>query len=287
MQSVYVRDIFTTNTININSIQNKIKSKYLYIPYIGLLHDNEEYKLPKVICNTSKLFYGDNKLLQIDNNTYIQFEGDTKIMSNKWYIKNVLHIIQNYNKIFNTNNITIYIQIIQKKIHNNNSFVGGYASCNAIEMVLYENINICKDKLIIKQFIAHELLHLYFPSIPSKYGMCYNEGLLDYLSIKLNFSNKEFFYLTDHHIKEYYRYKEKLNNIPLLVKRPYLIGYLYGYIMEDKKIDKIINYIKLYIKKRKYMLIPWNNKSYIIFIKKNLFINKLCKNVLSLYLDSL
>ena len=78
----------------------------------------------------------------------------------------------------------------------------------------------------------------------------------------------------------YYRYKEKLNNIPLLVKRPYLIGYLYGYIMEDKKIDKIINYIKLYIKKRKYMLISWNNKSYIIFIKKNLFINKLCKNVL-------
>ena len=115
MQSIYIRDIFTNNSIKINSIKNKFKNKYLYIPFIGLLDNNEEYKLPKVIFNNSKLFYGNNKLLQLDNNTYIQFEGDTKIMSNKWYIENILSIIRNYNKIFNVNNIKIYIQIIQKK----------------------------------------------------------------------------------------------------------------------------------------------------------------------------
>ena len=218
MQSIYVRDIFKNNTININSIKNKFKNKYLYIPYIGLLNNNKEYKLPKVIFNNSKLFYGDNKLLQISNNTYIQFEGDTKIMSNKWYIKIILNIIQNYNKIFNINNIKIYIQIIQKKIYNNNFFCGGFSSYNSIEIILYENIY--KDKLIIKQLIAHELLHLYFPSISSKYGACYNEGLLDYLSTILNFSNKEIFYLTDYKMKIYYRFKESLNNEGLKQERP-------------------------------------------------------------------
>lgn len=275
MQSIYIRDIFTNNSIKINSIKNKFKSKYLYIPFIGLLNNNEEYKLPKVIFNNSKLFYGDNKLLQIDKNTYIQFEGDTKIMSNKWYIENILDIIQNYNKIFNVNNIKIYIQIIQKKIYNSKFFCGGFSSYNSIEIILYEKIY--KDKLIIKQLIAHELLHLYFPSISSKYGACYNEGLLDYLSTILNFSNKDIFYLTDYKMKIYYRFKETLNNERLKQERPYFIGYLYGYIMENKKIEKIINYIKIYLKKRKYMLIPWNNKSYINFIKNNLFINKFCK----------
>jgi len=47
--------------------------------------------------------------------------------------------------------------------------------------------------------------------------------------------------------------------------------------MENKNTIKLINFIKKYIKKRKYMLIPWNNKSYIKFIKNNLFINKFCK----------
>ena len=275
MQSIYIRDIFTNNSIKINSIKNKFKNKYLYIPFIGLLNNNTEYKLPKVIFNNSKLFYGDNKLLQIDNNTYIQFEGDTKIMSNKWYIENILNIIQNYNKIFNINNVKIYIQIIQKKIYDSKFFCGGFSSYNSIEIILYEKIY--KDKLIIKQLIAHELLHLYFPSISSKYGACYNEGLLDYLSTILNFSNKDILYLTDYKMKEYYRFKETLNNEGLKQERPYFIGYLYGYIMENKKIDKIINYIKIYLKKRKYMLIPWNNKSYINFIKNNLFINKFCK----------
>jgi hypothetical protein len=275
MQSIYIRDIFTNNSIKINSIKNKFKNKYLYIPFIGLLDNNKEYKLPKVIFNNSKLFYGDNKLLQIDNNIYIQFEGDTKIMSNKWYIENILSIIRNYNKIFNVNNIKIYIQIIQKKIYNSKFFCGGFSSYNSIEIILYEKIY--KDKLIIKQLIAHELLHLYFPSISSKYGACYNEGLLDYLSTILNFSNKDILYLTDYKMKEYYRFKEALNDEGLKQERPYFLGYLYGYIMENKKIDKIINYIKIYLKKRKYMLIPWNNKSYINFIKNNLFINKFCK----------
>jgi hypothetical protein len=162
-----------------------------------------------------------------------------------------------------------------KKTYNNNSFCGGFSSYNSIELVLYDNIY--KNKLIIKQLIAHELLHLYFPSISYKYGACYNEGLLDYLSTILNFSKKDIFYLTNYKMKEYYRYKNLNNNKALKQERPYFIGYLYGYIMENKNTIKFINFIKKYIKKRKYMLIPWNNKSYIKFIKNNLFINKFCK----------
>ena len=78
-------------------------------------------------------------------------------------------------------------------------------------------------------------------------------------------------------MKEYYRYKNLNNNKGLKQERPYFIGYLYGYIMENKNTIKLINFIKKYIKKRKYMLMPWNNKSYIKFIKNNLFINKFCK----------
>jgi hypothetical protein len=275
MQSIYIRDIFQNNIIDINIIKNKFKNKYLYIPFIGLLLTDKKYKLPKVIFDNSKLFYGDNKLLQIDDNIYIQFEGDIKIMSNKWYIKNILTIIKNYNKIFNINNIKIYIQIIQKKKYNNGYFSGGFSSYNSIEIVLYDKL--FTNKLIIKQLIAHELLHLYFPSISYKYGTCYNEGLLDYLSTILNFSKKDIFYLTNYKMKEYYRFKELFNNKALKQERPYFLGYLYGYIMENKNLKKLINYIKIYITKRKYMLIPWNNKSYINFIKNNLFINKFCK----------
>ena len=280
MQSIYIKDIFENNIVNTNIIKNKFKNKYLYIPFIGSLDNNQEYKLPKVIFDNSKLFYGTNKLLQIDDNIYIQFEGDTKIMSNKWYIKNILNIINNYNKIFHVNNIKIYIQIIQKKIYNNH-FCGGFSSYNSVEIVLFEKMY--KDKLIIKQLIAHELLHLYFPSISRKYGACYNEGLLDYLSTILNFSNKEIFYLTNYKMEEYNRLKKSIDNKGLKQERPYLVGYLYGYIMENKNIQKIIKYIKLYLKKRKYMLIPWNNKSYINFIKNNLFINKFCKQYLIKY----
>ena len=156
--------------------------------------------------------------------------------------------------------------------------MGGFASYNAIEIVLYKDYY--KDELIIKQLIAHELLHLYFPSISNKFSSCYNEGLLDYLSTILNFSNKDIFHLTDYKMKEYYRFKELLNNTMLKQQRPYFIGYLYGYMMEKKNIKKIINYIKKYIRERQYMLIPWKNKSYIKFIISNLFINKFCKQYL-------
>jgi hypothetical protein len=110
MQSVYIRNIFENNMIDTNIIKNKFKNKYLFIPYIGLINKNEKYKIPKIIFNNSKLFYGNNKILKIDDNIYIQFEGNIKIMSNNWYIKNILNIINNYNKIFNIHNIKIYIK---------------------------------------------------------------------------------------------------------------------------------------------------------------------------------
>jgi hypothetical protein len=173
MQSLYIRNIDS------NIILNK-KYKYYYIP--SLVNGNHQslknsIQLPKIIFNNSKLFYGNNKILNIGNNIYIQFEGNCKIMSNKWYIKNILEIIENYNKIFNIKNTKIYIQIVQKKIYKNNDFSGGFASYNAVEFILYDKIY--NDSIIIKQMIAHELLHLYFPAISSKYGACYNEGFLD------------------------------------------------------------------------------------------------------------
>jgi len=258
MQSLYIKDIFQNNTIDLSIIndklKNKLKNKYLYVPFIGLINNNEIYKLPKIIFNHSRLFYGDNKLLQIDNNTYIQFEGDCKIMSNKWYIKNIFDIIKRYNTIFNINNIKMYIQIVQNRIYKKNSFMGGFASYNAVEIVLNNEIFNYKNRIFIKYIIAHELLHLYFPSISSKYGTCYNEGLLDYLSVILNFSMKDIHYLTNYKMKKYY-YRKMLNsnrNISILqTEKPYLIGYLYGYIMEKKDIHKIINYIQIYIKKKK------------------------------------
>ena len=281
MQSIYIKDIFQYNNININTLNNKfkeiLKNKYLYIPYIGLLNNNETYKLPKKIFYISRLFYGKNKLLKIRDDTYIQFEGNNKIMSDKWYIKTILGIIENYNRIFDVKtNIKIYIQVIQKKKYNKNDFQGGFPSYNAIELILDEKYY--NNLLLIKSLIAHELLHLYFPHISSKYGTCYNEGLLDYLSVILNFSYNDIFYYTKYKMEEYYGIKQSPENIKYLYQeRPYIMGYLYSYLTENKVIEKIINYIKIYIKKRKYMLIPWNNKSYINFIKNNLFINKFCK----------
>ena len=277
MQSLYIRNISSTNIPN--------KYKYYYIP--SLFNSNVSYnsisenctQLPKIIYDNSKLFYGNNKILNIGNNIYIQFEGNCKIMSNKWYIKNILEIIENYNKIFkHIQKIKIYIQIVQKKVHKNNDFSGGFASYNSVEFVFYDKIY--SDSIFIKQIIAHELLHLYFPAISSKYGTCYNEGFLDYLSTILNFSKKNIIYLTNYKMKEYNRFKNMINDSSLKQERPYFIGYFYGFIMENKKIKTIINYIKKYLKTRKYMLIPWNNKKYVNLIKKNLFVNKLCKQYL-------
>ncbi len=86
--------------------------------------------------------------------------------------------------------------------------------------------------------------------------------------------------MTKYKIKEYDRFKNMVDNSSLKQDRPYFIGYFYGYIIENKKIKTIINYIKKYLKTRKYMLTPWNNKKYVNFIKKNLFVNKLCKQYL-------
>jgi len=90
MQSLYIRNISSTNIPN--------KYKYYYIP--SLFNSNVSYnsisekctQLPKIIYDNSKLFYGNNKILNIGNNIYIQFEGNCKIMSNKWYF--LLHTLQ-------------------------------------------------------------------------------------------------------------------------------------------------------------------------------------------------
>jgi hypothetical protein len=89
------------------------------------------------------------------------------------YTKNILEIIENYNKIFkHIQKIKIYIQIVQKKVNKNNDFSGGFASYNSVEFVFYDKIY--SDSIVIKQIIAHELLHLYFPAISSKYGIFFH-----------------------------------------------------------------------------------------------------------------
>ena len=276
MQSIYLNDI-CNNKKKEKDILNK-KFNYLYVPFIGIIENINNIKniIPKTILDNSRLFYGNNKIYT--NNLFnIQFEGNTKIMSNNWFIKYISSVIHNYNEIFQTLIHVpkkIYIQIIQYN-KNNNNFIGGLTSYNGIEIILSKNIH--KNPIIIKQLLAHELLHLYFPSIYSNKSACYNEGFLDYLSVILNFTKKNVLYLTNHKINEYNYLKSLNNNKYLQQEIPYIIGYLNGFILDKLIIDKIINFIKKYVKNRKYMIIPWNNKKYIEFIKNNLFSHKLCK----------
>jgi hypothetical protein len=274
MKSSYLYDLFTdTKKIIINKIKNYDKSKKYIIPNIGLLEHDKTYSLPKDIFISSRLFYCTSDIINIDNNINICFEGNAKFIHNKWYIKTTLDIINKYKNIFEISDIKIFIQIVQNKTDNICSeFCGGLASYNAIEFVSIKNFK----KNYIKQIIAHEILHLFFPSIKSKNGTCYNEGVLDYLSCYLIFSEKGVKYYANQHITKYTDYK----NINLEATKqhyPYIYGFFMGLLLKKEVIDQLLLFIKKYVKERKYMLIPWNNTKYIKFIKENDFINKKCE----------
>ena len=208
----------------------------------------------------------------------MQFEGDIKIFPDTWYIKQIKYIINHYYKSFQiVKKCIIFIQIVQNKKYKKNDFIGGFSSYNAVELILFKDIADNNNKILVKQILAHEILHLFFPSISSKYGCCYNEGLLDYLSTVMIFSPKNIKYLTIKKMDQYKYYKLLNTNNALLQEKPYMIGFLYGFLSNNSIIMKIIIFIRQYLKERKYMLINWNNKKYIKFIKNNLFINKFCK----------
>ncbi len=279
MQSSFLNDIFDNHKcIQINKIKDYKSTMIYIIPYIGILEHTKIYSLPKIIYNKSRLLYGIHEIIEINKNINIQFDGDIEIVSKKWYIQQIKDIINKYCCIFNIPSIDIFIQIIQKTKYKKGNFIGGFASYNCIECILYnedynEDYN---SKIKIKQILSHEILHLIFPSIDGKYSTCYNEGFLDYLSTILIFSDKHIKKLIKIKMDEYNRFKSLKNNKPLIQERPYIMGFLYGFLLEKKDIDKIINFIKQYLEERKYCLHTWKNKKYVKFIKDKLFINKYC-----------
>lgn len=279
MQSEYLRDVFTDeNNILINDVKNFKSSKKYIIPYFGELANNKTYSLPKEIFITSRLFYGYNKIIEIENNIYIQFEGIFKIFTDDWFIKNIKNIINKYKTIFLQKDIKIFIQIIQNKLYKKKkSFSGGFASYNAIELVLCNDNPMQTDKIQVKQLLAHEILHLFFPSINIKYSCCYSEGLLDYLSCYLIFGEKYIKYFFNKHI-EVYEYSKSLNNYNhMKQKKPYIMGYFMSFLLTQEDIDIIITFIQKYMSERKYMLDNWNNKEYIKFIKKKFRMSNFCE----------
>jgi hypothetical protein len=106
-------------------------------------------------------------------------------------------------------------------------FDGGFASYQGIELILYKDIEQSINK--IKWTLSHELLHLFFPSINSKYASCWNEGFVDYLSLILNFSQTEINVLFNNSIEQYSYIKSLDNKNNLKQQYPYIRGLLYGF----------------------------------------------------------
>jgi len=276
MNSLYLHNIFNNNSFTLNDIKYK-KYKYYFIPFIGLLEKNKRYSIPKKIFMESKIFYGNNKIIKINDLLFIQINNNI-FNRKKWYINTIKNIIKTYEKIFKYKiKFPIFVQINEYKKHNSKMFIGGFASYQGIELILYKNIKQHNNKNNIKWILSHELLHLFFPPIKSKYSTCWNEGFVDYLSLILNFSQKEIQILFNKKLKEY-RYIKSLNNKKYVKQEnPYIRGFLYGFLMNKLNIKKTLSFIQQYLRERKYLIIPWINKEYYLFVKNNLFINKFCE----------
>jgi len=271
MNSLYFHNSsFKHNKINLRKYKDYNKQYTYYTPYLGILDPDIIYEIPKNIFNESKLFFGKSKLIKINKNLFIHFEGNTKILPNKWYIESIKKVIQNYSNTFKTSQFPIYVQIIQNK--NKSGMYYPYASYNAFEFTINGYI----DKIVAYQIICHELLHLYFPILPGKYSYCHNEGLLDYISVILNYKKKDQIKLFNKHIEEYQYYKNIKSNEGMKQKNPYLLGFVLGFMLSNYEINKIINFIKLYNKERKICLEVWKNKKYIEFIKSKNFYSNYC-----------
>ena len=272
MYSLYFNNSsFIYNKINLRKYKDFNKQYTYYTPYLGILDPDIIYEIPKNIFNESKLFFGKSKLIEINKNLFIQFEGNTKILPNKWYIESIKKVIQNYSNTFKTSQFPIYVQIIQNKIKSNMYYP--YASYNAFEFTINGYI----DKIVAYQIICHELLHLYFPILPGKYSYCHNEGLLDFISVILNYNKKDQIKLFNKLIEEYQYYKNIKSNEGMKQQNPYLLGFVLGFMLSKYEINKIINFVKLYNKERNYCLEVWKNKRYIDFIKSKNFYNKYCE----------
>jgi hypothetical protein len=249
---------------------SKFKNKYIYIPILGKINPKLYYSLNKHEFNESKLYIGNNKFIKIGNNIYIRFEGNTHFITNKWFINTIKKINSNYKKIFGEIK-PLYFQIKQIKNPINTDQFGGVASDHGIELV-FHCYNI-PDKNTIKWLIAHEVFHLYFPPLNNKYkySLCWNEGLVDYLSLYLNFTNKQIKNMIHNKIDEFknidkIKEKEYYNH-----KKPYINGLQIGYSLSKSKLNKIITFIKKYNKNRKYVLEQIED---INFVKEMGFYNK-------------
>ena len=180
MNSIYLANITNNNTFTLNEIKQG-NYKYYIVPYIGILECDKKYFIPKNIFRESKLFYGNNKITNLNNLTI-----QSKTSKYNTIIKN---IIDTYKKKFKHKiNFPIFVQINEYDKYKKEMFIGGFASYCGIEIILSNDIEEHKDIKFVKWMIAHELLHLFFPSIKSKYNTCWNEGFVDYLSLILNFN---------------------------------------------------------------------------------------------------
>ena len=258
---------------------SKFKNKKVYIPIIGEIDPKLYYSLDEYIFYRSKLYIGNNKFTKIGNNIYIRFEGNTHFFTNKWFINTIKKINSNYKKIFGEIK-PLYYKIIQIKNLNKRERgegIGGVASFHGIEIRIHNNKINKNDNLsknFIKWTISHELFHLYFPSLNNmkyKYSLCWDEGLVDYLSLYFNFTNKQIKYMIHNAINKFKKIdkikeKEYYNH-----RKPYIMGLLIGYCLSKSKLNKIITFIKKYNKNRKYVLEQIED---INFVKEMGFYNK-------------
>ena len=265
-------DYLTNHVSNYNKFKiSKFQNKNVYIPAIGKIDPNLYYSLDKNVFERSRLYVGDNKFTKIDTNIYIRFEGNTHFFPKKWFINTIKKINRNYKKVFNEIK-PLYFQIKQVKQKFCYHY-GGVASDHGVEIIL--NLCYIPDKNKIKWIIAHELFHLYCPPLnyKYKYGSCWNEGLVDYLSLYYNFTNTQLIKTIKNKIKEF----ENINKIKekeyYKHKKPYITGLLIGHKLTKIKLNKLINFIKKYIKNRKYI---FEHTDDIKFVKEMGFYTKDC-----------
>jgi hypothetical protein len=233
---------------------SKFSNKNVYIPAIGKIDPNKYYSLDKNLFYKTRLYIGNNLFQKIGNNIYIRFEGEHKFFNDDWFISTIKKVKSTYKKLFGEIK-PLYFQIVQVKNKFKGSNYGGIASINAVEIVC-DCSNLFSNKNRIKWIIAHEFMHLYFPSLSNKYqkkGVDYDEGLVDWLSLYFNFTDNQIERLYRETIENFKRIDKLKDKEYYNHKMPYINGLFLGYNLSKSKLNKLINFIKQYNINRKYL----------------------------------
>ena len=284
-KSIKMNDLFSLNLSEYVSDYKKFKlSKFenekVYIPTIGKINPKLYYSLDEYTFYRSKVYIGNNIFTKIGNNIYIRFEGNSKFYTNKWFINTIKKINRNYKKIFGEIK-PLYFQIKQiKNLNKSEEGILGVGSLNGIEIILNRNKTPPDENIYckkVKWIIAHELFHLYFPSLNNmkyKYSLCWDEGLVDYLSLYFNFTNKDINYMIHHQVEEFKKIDKRKDEEYYNHRKPYINGLLIGHNLSKSKLHKLISFIKQYNHNRKNMFEQIDD---INFVKKMGFYNLMCR----------